>query len=420
VYFSVVVIVGGGLGGLTAAAQLSRLGVKCMLLDDNTDLGGRARTERHHGFALNYGPHRLYEDGAAVSGLRSLEIPIDAAARGPNGGYAVWRGRKHTLPVGLCSLMTTGLLGPRAKREIASVMAAVGELDRRSLRHVSIGEWVRTQIAADDVRQVVLAFVRHTTYCDDPGLFSAEAAIDQLQLSLRSRVLYIHNGWRSLIDSLATETKAAAGLVVRGTRVQAIDIRDERASAVILSDGSSVPARAVILAVGPRAAERILGGVPICIPNAAVRVAALDVALERLPDPRAVFAVGIDQPWCFSADSTIARVAPNAGGLVHLAKYLPTGVDGSLSDESELEQAMDLLQPGWRRTVVYRRFLPTIVVSHALVSAGSGGFAGRPRVAVPMTSNVFLAGDWVGTVGQLADACVSSALEAARRAALCV
>lgn len=419
-FYSVVAIVGGGLTGLTAAVQLGQLGVKCVLLDDGLELGGRARTDRHHGFDLNYGPHRLYEGGAAVAGLRSLRIHVDAAARGPNGGYAVWRRRKHTLPVGLCSLLTTGLLSARAKREIARVMRAVADLNSQSLQHVSIGDWARTHIADDDVLHVVLAFVRYTTYCDDPDRLSAAAALDQLQLSLRSRVLYVHNGWSSLIGALERAARAAGAIIVRGVRAHAIDVRDGRAQTVILGDGTTVPAEAVIIAVSPRAAERVLGANPIRVPDAAVRVAVLDVALSMLPDPRAVFAVGIDEPFAFSADSAIARVAPDTGAVVHLAKYLPTGVEGSPADESQLERAMDLLQPGWRRMVVYRRFLPTIVVSHALLSAASDGFAGRPAVVLPMLSNVFLAGDWVGAVGQLADACVSSALEAARGAARCL
>jgi hypothetical protein len=130
-----------------------------------------------------------------------------------------------------------------------------------------------------------------------------------------------------------------------------------------------------------------------------------------------VFAIAIDEPWFLTADSTIARVAPGAGAVVHLAKCLPTGVTGSPTDEQQLERAMDLVQPGWRRMVVYRRFLPAVVVSHAIVAADSGGFAGRPSVAVPGMTNVFLAGDWIGAIGQLADACVSSAIEAARHAA---
>src|SRR5262249_19721981 len=152
----------------------------------------------------------------------------------PNGGFAVCQGRKQTLPVGLCSLMTTGLFGSQAKREIARVMTAVAGLESRSLRHLCVNEWVRTQIADRDVRQVVLTLVRHTTYCTDPARLSAEAAMDQLQLSLRSRVLFVHNGWASLIQRLETATIAAGGMVVRGTRVRAVETHDATASHVIL------------------------------------------------------------------------------------------------------------------------------------------------------------------------------------------
>ena len=146
---------------------------------------------------------------------------------------------------------------------------------------------------------------------------------------------------------------------------------------------------------------------PIC-------VAALDIALQRLPARRTVFAVGVDDPVCFSADSAVARVAPDDGAVVHVAKYLRSGVRGTTEDERHLEQTLDLLQPGWRKAVVHRRFLGTVVVSHALVSAESGGFPGRPSGRIAGIDNAFLAGDWVGPTGQLADASVASGMRAAR------
>jgi hypothetical protein len=148
-----------------------------------------------------------------------------------------------------------------------------------------------------------------------------------------------------------------------------------------------------------------------------VRVATLDLALRHLPRKRTVFAFGIDEPWSFSADSVIARVAPAGGAVVHVVKYLRTAAFGSSVDEGQLERVLDLLQPGWRRLVVYRRFMPTMAVAHAMVAADEGGFPGRPSGRVPDLQNVFVAGDWVGRVGQLADAAIASAVDAARDAA---
>src|SRR5262249_5289612 len=160
---------------------------------------------------------------------------------------------------------------------------------------------------------------------------------------------------------------------------------------VTLQDGTTIRCSGAILAASPQQVERLLANsaAPRFVATP-VNVAALDIALRRLPCKRAVFAVGVDDPVCFSADSAIVRVAPDAGAVVHLARYLPTGADGTAADERHLEQTLDLLQPGWRELVVYRRFLASVTVSHALVSAASGGFSGRPAVRIPDLENVFL------------------------------
>jgi phytoene dehydrogenase-like protein len=57
-----------------------------------------------------------------------------------------------------------------------------------------------------------------------------------------------------------------------------------------------------------------------------------------------------------------------------------------------------------------------MVVSNALVTAAAGGTAGRPGAAVPGIANLYVAGDWVGPDGMLADASLASARRAAHAA----
>ena len=180
----VVIIVGGGLAGLAAAVHLGRAGVRSALFHDSTELGGRARTECRAGFHFNFGPHRLYERGAAVTGLRALEVTIDGAPRGPNGGLAICDGVTHTLPVGCVSLLTTGLLGLWGKREIGRFLADVPTMDVSGLQGVPLSEWLRTRLDDPNVLRVALALIRFTTYSDEPDRLSAAAAVDQLKLSL--------------------------------------------------------------------------------------------------------------------------------------------------------------------------------------------------------------------------------------------
>jgi protoporphyrinogen oxidase len=409
-----VVIVGGGLSGLSAAVFMGRARIPAVLFDEAAKVGGRARTHCCHGFHLNLGPHRLYERGAAVTALRALGVLVEGAPRGPNGGFAVWRGRRFTLPVGLCSMLTTGLFGAHAKREAARLLASLRAIDIAPLHRVSFLDWLRTRVDDPDVMQLVLAFVRSATYSDDADRLSASAALDQLRLSMSGAELHLHQGWGALVTQLRLAA-TASGVTMSHGRVIAVNGDGTQATSVTLADGARVPSRAVVIATGPREAQRLLSEVAV-IDDAAVpiRVATLDVALRRLPQARTVFAIGIDEPWLFSADSSIADVAPRGGAVIQMAKCLRSGCTGQPNDEQLLERALDLLQPGWRGAVLYRRFLPDVIVSHALVVAETGGLPGRSNGCVRGLRNVFLAGDWVGSVGQLADASVASGIAAAR------
>jgi hypothetical protein len=57
--------------------------------------------------------------------------------------------------------------------------------------------------------------------------------------------------------------------------------------------------------------------------------------------------------------------------------------------------------------------MPSLTVYNALCTAEKGGFAGRPGPAVPGIRGLFVAGDWVGPEGVLADAALASARRAA-------
>ncbi len=143
--------------------------------------------------------------------------------------------------------------------------------------------------------------------------------------------------------------------------------------------------------------------------------ACLDVALSRLPEPGRLFALGIDRPVYFSVHSAAARLAPRDAAVIHVMKYLSQPADNSGIVERELELLLDRLQPGWRELVVQRRFLPSLTVAHRTVTAESGGLGGRPGPELPGVEGVYLAGDWVGPVGMLADASFASGRSAAER-----
>jgi phytoene dehydrogenase-like protein len=414
-----VAVVGGGLAGLTAALILGRAGRRVALFEKAPEAGGRAGTLTRDGFAFNVGPHAIYRAGAAARLLGRLGVTLDGGRPDVGAGQAVCRGALHPLPITPAALLATPLLGLRGKLRLAKLFASLPRLDPAPLDGTSVAAWLEALRLPDDARALVLAFVRLTTYADAPERLDAGATVRNLNLG-GAGVLYLHGGWRTLVDDLAARARQAGVVLHARAPVAAVERETGgRASGVRLSDGTRVGARSVIVTAAPEQAARLVEGAddtPLArwaATRVPVRAACLDVALRRLPRPRATFALGIDRPTYFSVHSAVARLAPEGGALIHVARYLaPEAAAGDAATERELHGLLDLMQPEWRKELVHERFLPDLVVTHALPAAAERGLRGRPGPEVPGAPGLYLAGDWVGPEGLLIDASLSSAARA--------
>jgi phytoene dehydrogenase-like protein len=413
-----VAVVGGGLGGLAAATYAARCGRSVVVCEKASILGGRAATTHAGQFRFNLGPHALYAGSHGMAVLRELNVPFTGSPPSPSGGFAIARGAKHALPGGFLSLLSTGLFGVGPKLETARLLGGFARIDPRPLHRMTMSDWLASHIRHGEVRQLVAALVRLASYSDDPDRLSAGTGLAQLQCALKGNVLYLDGGWETLVNGLRAVAEAAGVRLRTGGRAVAIE-RTVTSWRVGLADSTSIDATAVIVAAGPETAAALVppavraevqpwssGAIP-------VRAACLDLALAKLPQPRATFALGIDRPHYFSVHSAAATLGPPGNAVIQAAKYLgPAGGDAK-ADELELEGLMDLVQPGWRSLVIERRFLPDMLVANALPTAACGGTLGRPGPAVPNTDDLYVVGDWVGPDGLLADATLASAKRAA-------
>lgn len=414
-----VVVVGGGIAGLAAAAFAGRAGHDVTLLERATGLGGRAATRCEDGFLLNQGPHALYRRAAGMAVLAELGVAPRGGVPAAAGGLAVAGGRLHALPGGTLSMLTTSLLRVGEKLELGRLLAGIGKIDAAALDGTSVSGWLARTLRHAGSRRTVEALVRLTSYVHAPARMSAGAAVRQIQHALAGNVLYLDGGWQQLIDALRARAEAAGVRMRTGVRATGI----EPGRAVATDDGERLPADVVVLAIPPRDAARLSGSAALARAVAAltpVPAACLDVCLARLPRPRATFALGIDEPTYFSVHSAAARLAPDGAAMIHVLRYLEPEADREGGDdERSLERVLDLVQPGWRDALVHRRFLPRMIATHALPEAATGGNAGRPPVRLPDVPGVLLAGDWVGADGHIADASLASARAAAAEIERC-
>ena len=414
-YDADVLIVGGGLAGLTAATFLARAGRRVLLFERSWRSGGRAITDVREGFAFNLGPHAVYNAGPAASVLN--ELGIEPSGGVPSaGGLALRAGATHRLPVGPRSLLATRLLGPLEKMELARIFSTIGKLNTKGLETVTFAQWLDAHVRRSGVREMLEALARLASYANAPHLLSAAVALGQIQLAV-SGVRYLDGGWQQLVDALQGAAREAGAELVLSAGVSSVS-PEGGAWTVRLKDGVSLRTPAAIIAGSPWLAAELVGGVPGSLlkqwaaPSVPVRAAILDLGLRHLPQARNTFALGIDAPTYLSVHSKVADLTPAGASLVHVAKYLTPNHDGG-GAESELEAVMDTVQPGWREAVSTRRFLPHMVVSNALATAQGGGLVGRPGPAVPDAPGLYVAGDWVGPQGWLSDASFASARDAA-------
>lgn len=408
-----IIVVGGGLAGLTAAAVAARAGAEVTLLEARTNAGGRARSELRASSAIfNEGPHALY---AGFAGWNEL----DALGIAPTGGrpalhaYGRWRGRIDRLPGTNLDAVRTRLVGLRAKADLAKLLANPARALRGDLSG-SLADWIDRATKDASARALLAMIGRTATYMPDPTRIAAEASVPQIVGAIVDGVRYLDGGWQQLVDALRATAESAGTKVEVDEKVTGLH-RDGARWTITTSTRTYGADSAIIAVGGPRAVATLLGEHS---PSARswsdsivpVPMASLDLHVASIPVParRACFA--LDAPIYFSAHTPAARLATN-GDVVHVAWY------GEHDDatESTLEAFCDEVQPGWRERVLDRRFGRRLVTTHGVPTPESG-FAGRPGPGVPDCPGVFVAGDWVGPRGLLADAAIASGADAARMA----
>ena len=411
-----VIIIGGGLAGLTTAALLASSGKTVTLFEHSSrEIGGRARTAEIDGFYFNQGPHALYLTDATDTILKELGITYTGGI--PAGkGYLISGGKKREIAGDYSSLLTG------ESDEGSKFFISPTNIDFSQLESVTEQEWLDKNIHDINDAEIIKTIIRLNTYANDPDIQSIGPVLHQIYVASRAGgVMYLDGGWQTLIDGLLAVAKNANARIVMGKKAIRVKRNDSSGWQVLLDNKTEVSAKIVVIAAGPNDAYSLFDDNerPEVLFKAAkeakpIRLVCLDVALSSLPDKDTLFALGVDRPLYFSVHSAYAKLAPKDGALIHVAKYLGTSIQPKpREDQPELEEFLDLLQPGWRQVLVKKRPLPNMVVSNALVTAADGGLGGRPDTKI--ADNLYIVGDWVGKEGIVSNASVASAKRASQQ-----
>jgi phytoene dehydrogenase-like protein len=412
-----VVVIGGGLAGLTAAATAASGGGSVLLLDGHP-AANRAGTDLVGGYRFNRGAHALYRTGAGRAVLKRLGVPVRGRLPPLVGGYGRRGDVVDRLPLGPMSAVRTRLAPAGAAARLTRVLAGMHRWRPERLADRNAAAWLDDLGLDGAARQLVEMLARTATYVADLDRVSADLVARQVRMAMTGNVLYLHGGWATLLVGLG---RAGEGHGVERVAASARSVEPDggRVRVTVAFDGGEhvVLAGAVVVAAGtPDACASLLPGRPAAWAGLGppVQVACLDLGLSRPPDVRVL--LGVDRPFYLIRHAPPADLAPAGRAVVHAMRYLHSDERSTAAElRASLEEHARLagIEPdGAERS----RYLHRMVACGALPVPEAGGLTGRPSAADTGLDGVFVAGDWLGAAGHLADAALATGEEAGRRA----
>jgi phytoene dehydrogenase-like protein len=411
-----IVVVGAGLAGLTAAATAAATGATTLVVDAHQP-GGRASTDERGRFKFNRGAHALYNGGAAEATLARLGVTVAGAAPPAAGARGRIGDRIDILPADTWTLVRSRLLRARSKPGLARFLAGMKQWKPGDVAGLTIGGWLDSFDLADDARALVQMLVRTTTYLNDEATASADVPATNLVQGLTAGVRYLDGGWASLVEAVAGAARRGGAEISSHARATAVTLDGD--GFTVHGERLEVDARAVVIAAGtPRAAASLLEQAPTpwTALGPEVEASTLELGLTRPLEHPVVF--GIDPPIYLVDHAASAKgLAPEGGGMVHVLRYLELG-EQTPADElrASLEEHAHIAGVDFA-TVEEQRFLRRMTVAGATPTPANGGLGGRPAVDGTGVDGLYVAGDWVGPTGWLADAVFASASAAGAAAA---
>lgn len=401
-----VIVVGAGLAGLTAAATVANGAASVVALDAHHP-GGRAQSDERHGFVFNRGIHAFFRGGPGAAALADLGI-TPHGRRPPLEDYVMLaEGARHALPLNPAGMAASTYLDGLDKAQLGDVFGRMPALHADELADISLESWLARLELRPRVDALLRALFRLSAYASDFSSLSADAAIAHQQVAARSGVLYLDGGWAQLVGALRERVE-----VRTATPVSHVTGDGAGGGVEVHSATERLTARAAIIAVGgPQSTAALLPADPgwgdLGQP---VTAACLDVGVHRVPSPG--YVVSLDEPLYGTTQSPPARQAPDGGAVVGVIRY---GARSADLDRPQLEAHLREVGVG-DDDIATSRMLARMVVSTTSPHPANGGLPGRPRVTSTGVPGVFIAGDWIGANGLLADAAIASGGEAGRAA----
>ncbi len=411
-------VIGAGLGGLTAALALHRAGRPVMLLEASDAVGGRVRSDVVDGFVLDNGFQVLLD--SYPTARQFLDLPGLQPRYFESGALLADRGDFFRLlhpirhPAWFASSALTPAFSWSDKFALAGLVAScvihsdsailsrmeseADESTRQLLRRIGISEAM--------VRRFILPFFGGV-FLDDSLETSAALFRYYLKKFAIGRALLPATGMGAIPAQLAGKLPASA--IHLKTRAVALDIADGRVCGVLTESGERFAADALVLATDEPETCRLIG-TPAAVPRAARGVTTVYLKSNQSLYTGSLLVLPASVPGrvithLVQLSNIAPEYAPAPSHLISATILHP----GELTDTELADRVVQEVGEIFTEGRGHLEPLAVVRTPYAQFNQSPGFLKKRPTPDLP--ANIFIAGDQTGSCS--IESAITSGLHAA-------
>lgn len=417
-----VIVVGGGLAGLSAAARLAHNGYEVILLEKAPKLGGRAISIPMKGFNFNFGAHAIYARDKSI--LRKFEseihLNVDWKDFSPSKAFYDMGTYTTPMPATLEGLYRTKILDSQNKLrfayEVFKTMAAI----ERGEEGVPIGEYLQKE--PEQVRDLFLTVASSNFFTNEPEKIPSPLFFQYYKrlFATNRAVSYIGGGWQAIVNGFAEIIEKNGGKIVPKEKVTRVELDGNRITAVHGKE-QTYTGDHYIFCIPPKELSHLFSETPHqkyfeeYARYSATQVVVYDVGLrERIASPFTYVYQKAQRVFITDISYYDTTCVPDGGQLMQAVAYLnEEEISQNKADEKVaiIESVYDKHFPTWRDRLVAKRVSKKATVQEIKCIDDQR----LMPVKFYSLTNAYFAGDWCKGEGQLSELSFSSAYEVTRR-----
>ena len=422
-----VVIIGGGLAGLTAAALLCGKGLNLAIIEQEGDLGGRLRSIARDGFHLDAGLHCFHYGEQGPIGELNQALELGLSFLHERDSIYILDGKDRMVVPAEADSNPSDVPGftPRQAERIRKWFAGVMQTDPAPWKEKTVTEYLDETAADDKLVRSYAGALCLSLLGQNPDRVSAGLLIEHSRAVGHPgfHVSSIAGGPGRLIDALSARIGTDHVSIMLGCKVDEIEIEDKNVRRVVTASEEYYP-NAVIFTGPVQALPPLLGGDKVSgsfkracrktVPVAGIAVemgltSAISTIRGVMVDPEE----GVIGRFPSNLDPTLA---PEGGQISSWLALVPPqdlqDVKLARNHIMRLRRVIKRQFPEMAELVKWERLRVIPLLAGSAPTPGQAAEKKMPAT-VKGLNNLFLAGDAIGATGILSGAAVSSAVTSA-------